>query len=112
VHQHQIKLKPAGKWHRKQGHGDVPEKTACGETIGPLYFSREWVLDENLCPVCFTNHERDTGEMQKLEREAVELREQTERIREKFEEFADEITDEVDPPPHPPPDDTTKKPPT
>jgi hypothetical protein len=46
--------------------------TACGLAIVGAYLSRDWQLDNLLCPVCFTPRERDTGEMQKLERESLD----------------------------------------
>ena len=64
----QIRIVPDGAWHRRQVGGD-PGKTACGESIGGAVASRDYELDENLCPKCFTKAERKTGEFLKLERD-------------------------------------------
>lgn len=67
---YQIRLKKDGPWHRpRTGNGGF---TACGEPIGVIHFTRDHELDTNLCPKCFTPHERDTGEMKKLEKEVLE----------------------------------------
>lgn len=68
----QIKLGPAGKWHRRRGNGGGTT-TACGLTIAGAFASRDHALDGDLCPICFTPHERDTGEMEKLEARALEI---------------------------------------
>jgi hypothetical protein len=92
VGQYQIKLSLTGQWHRRQ-HGNGESHTACGLLIGIAYFSRDWILDENLCPVCFTKRERDTAEMLLIEREALEYvkaRETAERFLEEDEDPTDE----------------------
>ncbi len=68
--QHQVRFSTDEPWHRRQ-HGNGNDHTACGIKIFICY-SRDWVLDENLCPACFTKPERDTGAMKKIEREALE----------------------------------------
>lgn len=67
--QYQIRIKPGGKWHRRK-HGST-DLTACGEPVLGAFASRDWELDNDLCAECFSKHERTTGEMVKLEREAV-----------------------------------------
>ncbi len=57
----QIRVKPDGKWHRR----GQPGATACGEPYG-AYTSRDHELDGDLCEVCFTPTERDTGEFHKI----------------------------------------------
>lgn len=66
----QIRIAPNGLWHRA-ARGD-PKHTACGAVIPGAYSSRESSRAENhLCPVCWTKHELDTGEMAKLERDVM-----------------------------------------
>jgi len=65
--QYQIRIRPGGKWHRRK-HGST-DLTACGEAILGAVASRDWELDLDLCPECFSRHEITTGEMVKLERE-------------------------------------------
>jgi hypothetical protein len=94
----QIRIKKDGLWHRRHvGNGD--DLTACDEPIPVIYGSRDWVLDDNLCPVCFTPRERDTGKMKKIEKEALEKA----RADDLAEEWhgSEEITDEIEPPPLP-----------
>jgi hypothetical protein len=68
---YQIKITPVGLWHRRRtGNGN--QHTACGEPISGAFLSRDWQLDENLCPTCFTPNERDTGELHKIELESLE----------------------------------------
>lgn len=64
---YQVKLSIVGPWHRRSDE----HTTACGDPVGGAYLSREWVLDENLCPRCFTAREMDTGEMKKIEKAAL-----------------------------------------
>lgn len=64
----QIRIVPDGEWHRRQVGGD-PARTACGEPIGGAVASRDYQLDNHLCPKCFTKAERKTGEFLKLERD-------------------------------------------
>lgn len=62
----QIRITPDGVWHRRQhdnGH------TACGLEIGAAWHSRDFELDDKLCSKCHTSHERQTGEIIKLEHE-------------------------------------------
>ncbi len=79
---YQVKLSPTGPWHRREvdpsgiGNGH----TACGLPIDGAYLSREHVLDDRLCPVCFTHRERDTGEMKKIEKEALEIKRASELV--------------------------------
>jgi len=80
---YQIKIGPDGLWHRRQG-----TKTACGKPVSGAFASRDHQLDEHLCTVCFTPNERDTGEMLKLEAEALER-----ASVESFGEAEDEPTD-------------------
>lgn len=64
MYNHQLKITPGGLWHRRlhdNGH------TACGLEIGGAYQSRDFELDDKLCSSCFTTHERQTGEVIKLE---------------------------------------------
>lgn len=63
--QYQIRIKPGGKWHRRK-HGST-DLTACGEPILGAVGSRDWELDDELCPECFSTHERTTGEFKRLE---------------------------------------------
>ncbi len=66
---YQIRLSRTGPWHRRQHDTD---HTACGLPIVGAYLSRDWQIDTDLCPECFTKRERDTGEMMRLERAAIE----------------------------------------
>lgn len=67
--QYQIRIKPGGKWHRRNMH--IAGETACGEPLPGAFSSRDWQLDADLCETCFTKRERDTGEMVKLEKELL-----------------------------------------
>lgn len=67
----QIKLSPQGLWHRPFDNNGG-DHTACGEPIENAFATRDHNLDLDLCPVCFTKRERDTGDMKKIEREALE----------------------------------------
>lgn len=65
----QIRLTPAGLWHRP-ARGDA-KHTACGIPIAGAIATRDHSREGNhLCPICWTTHELDTGEMQKLEAES------------------------------------------
>lgn len=66
----QIQIRPNGSWHRRQ-HDDS-SRTACGELIPGAFASRDPSLLGQLCRVCFTRHEIDTGEMAKIELEQLE----------------------------------------
>ncbi len=103
---YQVKLSPTGPWHRREvdpsgiGNGH----TACGLPIDGAYLSREHVLDDRPCPVCFTHRERDTGEMKKIEKEALEIKRASELVEQWERERTphpsnhdDEITDEHEP---------------
>lgn len=61
----QIKIKPGGKWHRR-ARGNGGDHTACNEPIGAAFATRDWQLDDQMCEVCFTTHERDTGKMKRI----------------------------------------------
>ena len=61
----QIRIRPDGKWHRRE-RGNGGDKTACNEPIGAAFQSRDWELDDDMCEICFTRHERDTGRMNKI----------------------------------------------
>ncbi len=97
---YQVKLSPGGRWHRRQvyapGH-DPNGHTVCGIAIQGAYLSREWALDDQLCPECFTKREMDTGEMKKIEKHALEHA----RADDLVDEWRgdDETTDEIDPAP-------------
>lgn len=94
---YQVKTSASGLWHRRvAGNG----KTACGLALTGAYLSREYMLDDQLCPQCFTPHERDTGEMKRLEREAIEHAEEANLVDAKWggDEIDDEITDRHDEP--------------
>lgn len=81
----QIRIKPGGEWHRRaRGNGD--DHTACGLPVGGAFAVRDTKLDDDLCDVCFTRHERDTGQMKKVELDA-------ERERANFHDPDDEPTD-------------------
>jgi hypothetical protein len=64
----QIRIVPNGRWHRRDDDNGN-DHTACGELIGSAFMSRDAKLDDNLCEICFTRHEIDTGQMKKLERD-------------------------------------------
>ncbi len=68
----QIRLVPGGHWHRR--HGSKESETACGELVPGAYGTRDDVIDDQICPRCFTPDEQDTGQMKKLE---VELERQS-----------------------------------
>lgn len=94
---YQVKLSRTGKWHRRQlGNGD--DHTACGLSITGAYLSREWALDQSLCPECFTDRERDTGEMKRIENDALAYARADDRA-ESWDRDPEEITTEIDPPP-------------
>jgi hypothetical protein len=66
----QIRLAPLGLWHRPMV-GNGGDHTACGELItGPVAI-RETDLELDLCPLCFSKHERDTGKMKRLRRRSI-----------------------------------------
>ena len=59
----QFRIKPGGPWHRREvGNGGT--HTACNEII-VVHQSRE-DRNDDLCAVCYTRHEMDTGKMAKL----------------------------------------------
>jgi hypothetical protein len=91
---YQVKLARDGLWHRRQeGNGD--DHTACGLAIDGAYSSRDHVLDDRLCPVCFTSRERDTGEMKLIEKHALD-HSRADQLTERW-YGDDEITDEIEP---------------
>lgn len=61
-----LRLKPDGLWHRRAGDANT---TACGEEIKGPTGSREQKPEDNLCPVCFTQFEIDTGKMELFKRD-------------------------------------------
>lgn len=62
----QIRLHPGGLWHRPlEGNGH----TACGEHLSGAYAARDSDLDLDLCPLCFSKHERDTARIRRLQRD-------------------------------------------
>ncbi len=63
----QIRIAPEGLWHRP-ARGDL-KHTACGMAITGAVAHRDHRDGNHLCPVCWTPHELDTGEMKKLERD-------------------------------------------
>jgi hypothetical protein len=67
----QVRLSPQGLWHRRM-KGNGHDHTACGIEIAGAYASRDLELDVDLCPICFTRRELDTGQMKKLKAEALE----------------------------------------
>lgn len=72
---YQVKLSRTGPWHRRGDEGRAagdPHRTACGEPIAGAYLSRESDLAGHLCPRCFTPRETETGEMKRIEKEALE----------------------------------------
>lgn len=71
----QLKLTPDGLWHRRVW-GNGGDHTACGLLIGPAV-SRDWILDDALCPRCYSEYERETGKMKKIERESLDSLEDT-----------------------------------
>jgi hypothetical protein len=87
---YQIRIRPDGKWHRRQVGGDH-EKTACGESLSGAMMSRDWELDSDLCEICFTKSERQTGDFQKLERD-----------RDRFDDPDHDTDPDATPPPLPP----------
>lgn len=62
----QIRIAPGGKWHRREAGGG--NRTACAQDFG-AFLSRDDRLDDEICEICFTPHERDTGRMRKIELE-------------------------------------------
>jgi hypothetical protein len=57
----QIRLHPNGPWCRPDFQR---RETGCGKPITGPYASRDWELDLELCKDgCFSQHERDTGEL-------------------------------------------------
>jgi hypothetical protein len=73
---YQVKLSPTGQWHRRalDESGTDNGHTACGLSIDGAYLSREGILDDRLCSICFTDLERDTGEMKRIEMHALEAK--------------------------------------
>ncbi len=65
----QLRIGPDGRWHRREevngGH-----ETACGKPIF-AFAIRDFGAD-HLCPVCFTPNEIQTGELELIERHAIE----------------------------------------
>lgn len=88
-----VRLKPDGEWHRRSRAAPT---TACGLSIGP-HISREQRPEDNqLCKICFTRHEIDTGKMEKLKKD---LEQQADAAR----EWDDDDPTPVDRPPTIPP---------
>lgn len=93
-----IRLKPDGEWHRRSVTD--PTHTACHEPIGP-HTSREHRRGDNqLCKVCFTRHEIDTGKIEKLKKD---LEQQAETVSADREWDDDDPTPVDRPPTIPPP---------
>lgn len=67
----QVRISPDGLWHRRaRGHGLA--HTACGITIiGPVAMREYTRKGNHLCPICWTRHEMDTRELEKLEADAA-----------------------------------------
>lgn len=56
---YQLKLEPDGVYHR---HGTIVDRTACGEPIQrDVGVLRSHVLDDQLCPACFSLYELQLG---------------------------------------------------
>ena len=68
MHALQFRLKPDGEWHRRSSVRGFEGETACGQLIKGPYASRDYILDDKLCKLCFSKSEIDTGEMEKLVR--------------------------------------------
>lgn len=64
----QIRLEPDGLWHRRMA-GNGGDRTACGLPIGVAFAIRDYELDMQICPACFTRPERDTGKIKKAQRD-------------------------------------------
>lgn len=102
-------MSTAGPWHRLAEASPGGENaTACGIRVTGAYLSRDPSLSGELCAACFTRHERDTGEMKKIERGALELAEAEATAAEWLDPDAEEVTDEIDPLPAPPTTPTRK----
>ncbi len=83
-----LRLKPEGLWHRRAGDADA---TACGEEIkGPIASREQKPEDNNLCPICFTQFEIDTGKMERFKRD---LKDNSDPILRYGEENDEEPTD-------------------
>ncbi len=52
--------------------GNGGDHTACGLLILGVVFSRERDLELDLCPLCFSKHELDTGQMKRLRRSMIQ----------------------------------------
>jgi hypothetical protein len=70
----QIRIVAGGLWHRRV-EGNGRNHTACG-----IEFPKDWipatrdhVLDDLICPECFTRHEVQTGVMKALAKERQEF---------------------------------------
>jgi hypothetical protein len=86
--QFQIQIKPDGEWHRPE-IGNGGNHTACGQPIAGGFRSRDFELTDNLCLQCFTEHEVETGQLKRIEREAIERAEAEEEV---FDNFDDDPT--------------------
>jgi hypothetical protein len=58
----QIRIAPDGEWHRR---GPTAEKTACGKTYLACAV-RDYQLSLDMCPRCFTPHERSLALEQEI----------------------------------------------
>lgn len=65
-----IRLSPLGLWHKPRT-GNGGSHTACGLPIRGPVAARDDDLELDLCPQCFSKHERDTARMRKLHQSAV-----------------------------------------
>ncbi len=69
-HHVQLKLKPDGPWHRRSTVRGYENTTACGEPIVGAFAIRDYQLDDQLCKLCHSRHEIDTGELKRFERDS------------------------------------------
>lgn len=72
----QIRLEDGGEWHqRRQDNGR--DETKCGIHFGPdlVPATRPYKLDEFICKRCHSRHEIETGELRKIERDAIAKKE-------------------------------------
>lgn len=67
-HPVQLRLLPDGFWHRRSTVVGYENTTACGLEIKGPYMFRDYILDEEICPLCHSKSEVETGELKKFER--------------------------------------------